>query len=199
MPEETGPALSLRGFWNWPAAYREYKTGRTGAAWPVSDRAEWIAREELKMSMNRKCLWILALVLAVPVLPGAAAAAYQGGGYSGGAREDRLTINEQLRRMTKTFNLTADQQSKLKPILIDERKKIDDVRDNTSLERSTMFDRIKQIRQDTDAKVRALLDDKQKETFDKMQHEREDRMKNRQGGPGEDNSGGNPPSPPPQN
>jgi hypothetical protein len=101
--------------------------------------------------------------------------------------------------MTKTFNLTADQQSKLKPILIDERKKIDDVRDNTSLERSTMFDRIKQIRQDTDAKVRALLDDKQKETFDKMQHEREDRMKNRQGGPGEDNSGGNPPSPPPQN
>jgi Spy/CpxP family protein refolding chaperone len=55
-----------------------------------------------------------------------------------------------------------------------------------------------QIRQGTYDQVRALLDDKQKESFDKLEKERQERMQNRRGGgPGGDNSGGNPP--PPQN
>jgi periplasmic protein CpxP/Spy len=151
------------------------------------------------MSVNRKYLWILALLLASPVLPGATAAAYQGGGYGGGKREEMRSPSEQLKRMARTYNLTADQQAKLKPILIDERKKMDDVRDNTSLDQSAMRDRMIQIRKDTNAKLRALLDDKQKDKFDKIQQAREDRTQDGQGGPGEDNSGGNHPSPPPQN
>jgi len=160
------------------------------------------------MSSKRKCLWILAMLLAVPMLAaGAPAAQYQGGGYGGGqgegGRRGPMSPDEQLKRMTKDLNLTADQQSKIKPILVDEQKKMEDLRNDSSGDRQAMRGKMMQIRQDTNNQVRALLDDKQKEKLDKQEQERQDRMQNRRGGPGgpggpgEDNQGGNPP--PPQN
>lgn len=159
------------------------------------------------MNVNRKCLWILALLLAAPMLPGAAtAAAYQGGGYGGNMGPGGLgglrSPSDQLKRMTKELNLTADQQSKLKPILVDQRKKMDDVRSDSSLDRQAMSDKLMHIRKDTNDQVRALLDDKQKQKFDKMQQERADRMQNRGGavaGSGQDSPSGTPPPPAPQN
>ena len=162
------------------------------------------------MNSKRKCFWILTLLLAVPMLAsGVPAAPYQGGGYGGGqgggqgggARREPMTPDEQLKRMTKDFHLTADQQAKIKPILVDAQKKIEDVRNDSSVDRQAMRGKMMQIRQDTNDQIRALLDDKQKEKFDKQEQERQDRMQNRQGGgpggPGGGNQGGN--SPPPQN
>ena len=158
------------------------------------------------MKSKRKSLWILTVLLAAPMLAaGAPAAQYQGGGYGGGhgegGRPGPMSPDEQLKRMTKDFNLTADQQAKIKPILVDARKKMEDVRNDSSGDRQAMRQKMMQIRQDTNDQVRALLDDKQKEKFDKQEQERKDRMQNRQGGgpggPGGDNQGGNPP--PPQN
>ena len=158
------------------------------------------------MNSKRKSFWILTVLLAVPMLAaGAPAAQYQGGGYGGGhgegGRPGPMSPDEQLKRMTKDFNLTADQQAKIKPILVDARKKMEDVRNDSSGDRQAMRQKMMQIRQDTNDQVRALLADKQKEKFDKQEQERKDRMQNRQGGgpggPGGDNQGGNPP--PPQN
>src|SRR5271169_6121093 len=164
------------------------------------------------MNSKRKYLWILTLLLAVPlVATGAPAAPYQGGGYGGGqgggqgggGRRGPMSPDDQLKRMTKDFDLTADQQAKIKPILVESQKKMDDLRNDSSGDRQAMRQKMMQIRKDTDDQVRAQLDDKQKEKFDKQQQEREDRMQNRRGGPGGpggpggDNSGGNPP--PPQN
>ena len=156
------------------------------------------------MKSQRKYFWILTLLLAVPMLPTRVPAAQpQGGGYGGGrgegGRRGPMSPDEQLKRMTKEFQLTADQQSKIKPILVDEQKKIEDLRSDSSADRETMRGKMKQIRQDTNDHVRALLDDKQKESFDKLEKERQERMQNRRGGgpgsTGRDNSGGNPPSP----
>jgi Spy/CpxP family protein refolding chaperone len=142
----------------------------------------------------------------VPMLaPGALAAQYQGGGYGGGegesGRRGPMSPDDQLKRMTKDFNLTADQQSKVKPILVDEQKKMEDLRNDSSVDRQTVRGKMMQIRQDTNDQVRALLDDKQKEKFDKQEQERQERMQNRRGGgpggPGRENPGGNPS--PPQN
>ena len=158
------------------------------------------------MKLKRKYLWILTLLLAVPMLgSGALAAPYQGGGNGGGQgegnRQGPMSPDEQLKRMTKNFNLTADQQAKIKPILVDARKKMEDLRNDSGADRPTMRQKMMQIRQDTNDQVRALLDDKQKEKFDKQEQERQDRMQNLRGGgpgaPGGDNQGGNPP--PPQN
>ena len=150
------------------------------------------------MNSNRRYLWILALLIAVPTV----AARYQGGGYGGGQGQGgrrgpmAMSPDDQLKRMTKDLNLTSDQQTKIKPILVDQQKKMDDLRNDSSLDRQTMRSKMMQIRQDTTDQVRAQLDDKQKEKFDKQQQEREDRMQNRRGGPGGpggDNSGGNTP------
>lgn len=163
------------------------------------------------MKSSRKFLFVLATFLAVPLLAaGAPAAPYQGGGYGGGqgrgGQRGPMSPDEELKRLTKQFNLTADQQSKIKPILEDQQKKTEDVRGDSSIDRQTMRSKMMQIRQDSNDQIRALLDDQQKTKFDKMQQEREDRMQNRRGGPGGqgapggsggDNSGGN--APPPQN
>jgi Spy/CpxP family protein refolding chaperone len=155
------------------------------------------------MKLNRARFLILVLLLALPILP-AAGAAFQGEGYGRPDRTGAVSPEQQLKRMSKEFNLTADQQSKVKPILVDQRKKMDSVRDDSSLDRSAMRDKMMQIRKDTNGQIRALLDDKQKEKWDKLQQEREERMQNRRGGesgePGGADSGSNPPTPaPPQN
>lgn len=153
------------------------------------------------MNSNRKYLWILTLLLALPMMAaGVAAAQYQGDGYGGGqgggGRRGPIAPNDQLKRMTKDFNLTADQQAKIKPILVDEQKKMENLRNDSSADRQTMRGKMMQIRQNTNDQLRALLDDKQKEKFDKQEQERTDRMQNRRGGgPGGDNSEGYPLSP----
>lgn len=156
------------------------------------------------MNSKRKYLWILTLLLAVPlVATGAPAAPYQGGGYGGGqgggGRRGPMSPDDQLKRMTKDFDLTAEQQTKIKPILVDAQKKMEDARNDSSGDRQGVRQKMMQIRQDTNDQVRALLDDKQKEKFDKQEQERQDRPQNRRGGgpggPGGDNSGGNAPTP----
>ena len=158
------------------------------------------------MNSKRKCLWIMTLFLAAPMLAaGTPVTPYQGGGYGGGqgggGRRGPMSPDDQLKRMTKEFNLTADQQAKIKPILVDAQKKMEDMRSDPIADRQTMRQKMMQIRQGTNDQVRALLDDKQKEKFDKQEQERQDRMQNRRGGgpggPGGDDQGGNPP--PPQN
>jgi Spy/CpxP family protein refolding chaperone len=114
-----------------------------------------------------------------------------------------MSPDDQLKRMTKDLKLTDDQQSKIKPILVDEQKKMEDLRNDSSGDRQAMRGKMMQIRKDANELVRAQLDDKQKEKFDKQEQEREDQMRNRRGpgpgGPDGNNSGGNPPPPPPQN
>src|SRR6185369_1745952 len=153
------------------------------------------------MNAKRKYLWILTAFVVMPLLAlSVTAMPDQGGGYAGrqgeGGRRGPMSPDEQLKRMTKDFNLTADQQVKIKPILVDEQKKMEDLRDDSSMDRQAKRGEMMQIRQDTHEQVRAQLDDKQKEKFDKQEQERKDRMQDRRGGPGGDNSGGNPP---PQN
>ena len=157
------------------------------------------------MNSKQKYLWILTLLLAAPVVAaGATPLPYQGGGYGGGmqggGRPRPMSPDDRLKQMTKSLNLTADQQAKIKPILVDAQKKMEDLRNDSSGDRQAMRQKMMQIRQDTNDQIRAQLDDKQKEKFDKQEQEREERMQNRRGGPsgpGGDNAGGN--APPPQN
>ena len=151
------------------------------------------------MHAKRKFHWCFLVLPAAAMFAAIVpAAARQGGGYGGGGRRGPMSPDEQLKRMTKDLDLTADEQAKIKPILVDEQKKMEDLRNDSSGDRQAMRQKVMQIRQDGNGPVRALLDDKQKEKFDKLEQRREDRMQNhRGGGPGQDSSGGN--APPPQN
>lgn len=165
------------------------------------------------MSSRRRVLTIFALLLAVPFLAAGVRAAQMGGG--GGPRPEGgrrgmgpISPDERVKQMTKDFDLTADQQTKIKQILVDSQKKMDDMREDSSGDRQERRGKMMKLMQDTNAQVRDQFDDKQKEKFDKMEQERMQRMQGRRGGmggPGGDNQGGgnpggdNPGPPPPQN
>ena len=155
-----------------------------------------------KMISKLKYLWILALLLAVPTLGSVSyASQYQEGGpgrgQGRGGPRGPMSPDDQLKRMTKDLKLTDDQQLKIKPILVDEQKKMEDLRNDSSGDRQAMREKMMQIRKDTNDMVRAQLDDKQKEKFDKQEQEREDRMRNRRDpGPGPGGPDGDNPPPP---
>jgi periplasmic protein CpxP/Spy len=141
------------------------------------------------MISKRRCTWILSLLLAMPFLAGSAAAAQnQGGGPRGqagpGGRRGPMSTDDRLKQITKDFDLTSDQQAKIKPILEDQQKKMQDLRSDTNADRQSMRSKMQQIQQDANTQIRAALDDKQKEKFDKQEQERQQRMQNRRGGMG---------------
>jgi hypothetical protein len=162
------------------------------------------------MRSKRSIYWALSVLLALPLLPVSSPAAQyqgggpgggqgggQGGGMRGGGPRGPMSPDDRLKQMTKDFNLTADQRTKIKPILVDSQKKMDDLRNDSSGDRQAMRSKMMDIQKDTNTQIRAQLDDKQKDLFDKQQ----ERMQNRQrrgpggpGGPGGDNPGmGGPP------
>ena len=158
------------------------------------------------MMSKRSFYWILSLVLAMPLLAqGAAATQNQDGpGRGPGGRRLAMTPDDRLQRMTKDFDLTSDQQAKIKPILVDEQKKMDDLRNDSSGDRQAMRTKMMQIQKDIETQIRTQLDDKQKDKFEKELQQREQRGPYRRGGapggpagpggPGGPNQGG-----PPQN
>jgi len=103
-----------------------------------------------------------------------------------------MSPDERLKQMTKDFNLTANQQTMIKPILEAEQKKMQDLMNDTSGDRESMRAKMQEIQKDASKQVRDLLDDKQKEQFDKQEQERQQRMRDRRGGPG---GPGGPPQP----
>jgi len=110
-----------------------------------------------------------------------------------------MSPDDRLKQMTKNFKLTADQQTKIKPILEDMQKKMEDLRNDSTGNRQEMRGKAMKITEDANTQIRAVLDDKQKEKFDKQEQERMQRMQNRRGGGMGAPRGDSPSGPPPQN
>lgn len=140
-----------------------------------------------------KCLAVV--LLAAPFLVGTAAASqYQEGGGQRHMGErghgGPPSAEERLKHMSDTLNLTSDQQAKIKPILEDEQKKMEDARNSAAGDRHALFEKFRQIQDDTAKEIRPVLDETQKKKFDEMEkarHERREKMHNHQ------------PEPPPKN
>ena len=82
------------------------------------------------------------------------------------------------KHLTKQLNLSADQQTKLKPILEDQRKQMEAVHNDSSLSREDRFSKMQALRQSSDADIKGVLNEEQQKNFDKMRAEQHDRMKN---------------------
>src|SRR5260370_9077890 len=131
------------------------------------------------MISKRRCTWWLALLLAVPLVAGGAVAAQsQGeeGGHRGqmgpGGRRGPVSPDDRLKHMTKDFKLTTGQQTKIKPILEAEQKKMQDLMNDPSGDREYLRAKMQEIQQDVSKQVRDLLDDKQHAPFDNQYTER---------------------------
>lgn len=113
----------------------------------------------------------------------------QGGGQWGRGQGQPMTADQRLQRMSQQLNLSADQQQQIKPILENESKQMQALREDTSLSQDDRRSKMMQIRQQSASQIKPILNADQQKQFDEMM--------SRQGrgrGPG-----GPPPSqPPPQ-
>jgi len=91
--------------------------------------------------------------------------------------------------LTKHLQLTPDQQAKVMDALQSERSQMESLHHDTSLSQEDRHAKMREIRKNTDAQIRGLLDSTQQKKWDEMQARREERMQNRRPGPPDAGSG----------
>ncbi|MFZ0272976.1 MAG: hypothetical protein WB524_03165 [Acidobacteriaceae bacterium] len=118
---------------------------------------------------------IFAIALGGMLALGANAALYaqdtggqqQGQGFQG--HRGMMNPDKQLEHMTKTLNLSADQQTQIKPILVDRQQKMQALWQDQSLSRADRHSKAEAIHQDARTRIEAVLNDQQKQQFEAMQ------------------------------
>jgi periplasmic protein CpxP/Spy len=102
-------------------------------------------------------------------------------------------VDDQVKHLTQKLSLTDDQQAKLKPILEDQRKQMDQIHNDSSLSREDRFSKMQQARTAGDTQIKALLTADQQKKFDKMREEQRSHMRWGQGPGGQKPDGGGEP------
>jgi hypothetical protein len=100
---------------------------------------------------------------------------------------------QQLAGMTKRYNLSADQQNQVKPILVDQQQQMLLLHLDSSLSLDEKEAKMQNIRSDPDKTLAAILNDDQKKQFEQDHQSTQERMQQRGQGGGPGGSG-----PPPQ-
>jgi len=101
-----------------------------------------------------------------------------------GGHRQPPTPDEQVARMTKRYNLSADQQAQIKPIVADQQQKMMALRGDSSMSRDDKMAKMKSIHEDSNTKIQSILNDTQKQQFAQDQQRMEQRMMQRGGGAG---------------
>jgi hypothetical protein len=94
-----------------------------------------------------------------------------------------MTPDEQIARMTKRYNLSADQQTQIKPILANQQQQMMALHGDSSLSQEDKMAKMKSIREDSSTKIQALLNDSQKQKFAEDQQRRQEHMQEHGGAP----------------
>jgi periplasmic protein CpxP/Spy len=81
----------------------------------------------------------------------------------------RLTADEQTARMAKELDLSADQVTQIKPILADRQQQMEALHQDQSTSSQDKMTKMKSLRDDSNAKIEAVLNDTQKQKFEQMQ------------------------------
>lgn len=82
-------------------------------------------------------------------------------------------------RMASKLNLTADQKQQLLPIITERQQKMQALRNDTSMRRGQKRRAMKQIFQDSDQKITAILNPDQQKQYTDMKQEMRQHMKER--------------------
>ena len=109
----------------------------------------------------------------------AAAPAPATGQQAQGHRGMRMNPDRQLQHLSKTLDLTADQQTQIKPILVDRQQKLQAVWQDQSLSRQDRHSKAQAIQQDTRTRLEATLNDQQKQKFEELRAKMQERRQQR--------------------
>jgi hypothetical protein len=105
-------------------------------------------------------------------------------GHRGGGHWGAPSADQRLERLSKRLNLSADQQTKIKPILEDQQKQMESLRQDSSVSPQDRHAKMAELQQSSSGQIRAVLNEDQQKKFDKMQEKRRERMSRRMGAGG---------------
>jgi Spy/CpxP family protein refolding chaperone len=100
-----------------------------------------------------------------------------------------------MEEMVKQLNLTPDQTTQFKAIMLDQRTKMEALRSDTSDSKRDRRKQMMSIHEEEVAKIHAILTPEQKTKYDAMQAQMRDQMRDQMRERRRD--GGDPPPPPP--
>ena len=106
-------------------------------------------------------------------------------GHHMGGRRGMPSADDQLKHLSKMLNLSDDQQAKLKPILEDQHKQMQQLWNDNLMSRQDRFSKMRELRENADTQIKGVLNDDQQKKFDQMREEQRSHMRHRM-------SGGNP-------
>jgi Spy/CpxP family protein refolding chaperone len=89
------------------------------------------------------------------------------------------TPEQVVQKMGEKLSLTDQQKTQLTPIIADRQQKLQALRADTSMERPEKAQKARQIFQDSDTKIKAVLTDEQKQKYEAMQQQMRDEMRQR--------------------
>jgi hypothetical protein len=80
-----------------------------------------------------------------------------------------INVDKQLTRMTKQYGLADTQKAQIRPILAEEKKKMDALFQDSSLSPEDRFDKMRAIHEDEVARISPILSDEQRAKYEKDQ------------------------------
>lgn len=93
----------------------------------------------------------------------------QGGGQgSGHGQGQPMTVDQRLQNMTNQLNLSDAQQQQIKPILENESKQMQTLREDSSLSQQDRRSKMMQIRTETAGQIKPILNADQQKQYDEM-------------------------------
>jgi len=116
--------------------------------------------------------------------------AQSGTGHGAGEGHGRamgMNPDAMLEHMSTELNLTDDQKTKIKPILEEQSKQMQDLRQNTSTSEQDRRAKMKQIHENTMSQVRAILTSDQQKKLDEMMSQHGERGEGHQHSKGTSN------------
>src|SRR6187402_3145182 len=96
----------------------------------------------------------------------------------GGRHMRKQNPDRQMKMLTKRLELTSDQQTQIKPILEDRAQQMQALRADQSAARADKMAKMKSLRDDSNQKIEAVLNDTQKQKFEAIQQKMQERMQN---------------------
>jgi len=105
-------------------------------------------------------------------------AAQNGSAEQSGQHVERhqMDPNREVQRLGKELKLTQDQKNQILPVLTERQQTMQGIRSDNSLSQTDRRAKMQQAFEDSNNKIRAVLNDQQKQKYDAMQQQRRERM-----------------------
>ena len=118
--------------------------------------------------MKRLTLASLSLVFGLVAIPVLAQQSAPTDAPAGRGQGQHMDPQEQLQKLTKRLQLTADQQSKIGAILQDRQQQVQSVRGDSSLKPVDKRAKLKSLMESTQSNISAVLTDQQRQRWTDM-------------------------------